>query len=96
MEAGQRATVLCYLQAGIQPWRGGAVLYAGSVAHPFHLWIGDADGEEMAPLLRLLETRYAGSGKRNYVYVTGEIKAYRERPQIVLTSMEQLSDVPPA
>lgn len=95
-ETGRRgkATVFCDLQAGVQPWRGGgALLYAGSVEHPFNLWIDDA--EAAAPLLRLTETRYAGSGKRNYVYVTGEIAAYRNRPQIVLTGADQLSDVPP-
>ena len=96
MGTGQRATILCDMQAGIQPWRGGgALLYVGSVEHPFNLWIDDAESEPMAPLLRLLETRYAGSGKRNYVYVSGEVEAYRGRPQIVLTSTGQLSDVPP-
>ncbi|MDP9364959.1 MAG: thermonuclease family protein [Chloroflexota bacterium] len=96
MERAGRATVLCDLQAGIQPWRGGgALLYAGSVEHPFNLWIDDASDPAAAPLLRLLETRYAGSDKRNYVYVTGEIEAYRGRPQIVLSGTDQLSDVPP-
>lgn len=90
------ATVLCDLQAGIQPWRGGgALLYAGSVAHPFNLWIDDATDPAVAPRLRLLETRYAGSGKRNYVYASGEIEAYRDRPQIVLSGTEQLADLPP-
>lgn len=96
MERRERATVLCDLQAGIRPWRGGgALLYAGSVEHPFNLWIDDASSEAAVPLLRLLETRYAGNGKRNYVYVTGEIESYRGRPQIVLTGTEQLSDLPP-
>lgn len=90
------ATVLCDLQAGIKPWRGGGMLlYAGSVAHPFNLWIDDASDPAVAPLLRLLETRDAGSGKRNDVDASGEIEAYRDRPQIVLSGTEQLSDLPP-
>lgn len=94
MESGEAETGFCDLQAGVQAWRGGgALLYAGSIERPFNLWIDDA--EEAPPLLRLIETRYAGSGKRNYVYVTGEIEAYRYRPQIDLTGAEQLSDVPP-
>ena len=38
MATGGKVTIFCDLQAGVQPWRGGgALLYAGSVQHPFNL-----------------------------------------------------------
>ena len=73
---------------------GGAVVFAGSVQHKFNLWIPDARDEEKAPLIRLIERRYAGQG-RGYVYVSGEVSEFREIPQIVLTDTGQLADSPP-
>lgn len=95
MATGGGATVFCDLQDGINRWAGdGAVIYAGSVHHKFNLWIPDARSEERAPLLRLIETRYAGQG-RGYVFVTGDVEEYDGKPQIVLTDRTQLSDATP-
>ncbi|SES84868.1 micrococcal nuclease [Methanococcoides vulcani] len=89
------ATVFCDLQSGINKWTGGgALIYAGSKHHKFNLWIPNVDGEEAAPLLQLIEKRYAKHG-RGYVYVSGKVKKYKYKPQIVLTDLEQLSDFPP-
>lgn len=96
MNANQPATILCDLQAGVNRWSGGgAVIYAGSVTHKFNLWIPDARNEDMAPLIRLIEKRYAHQG-RGYVYVSGEVTDYRGIPQIELTNPEQFADIPPA
>jgi len=95
MGTNQTVTILCDLQSGVSRWTGdGAVIYAGSVHHKFNLWIADARSEDAAPLIRLIEKRYAGQG-RGYVYVTGEVEDYRGRPQIELTAWDQLTDIPP-
>lgn len=95
MGTNQTVTILCDLQSGVNRWTGnGAVIYAGSVHHKFNLWIADARSEDAAPLIRLIEKRYAGQG-RGYVYVTGEVEDYRGRPQIELTAWDQLTDIPP-
>lgn len=94
MGTNQTVTILCDLQAGVNRWTGdGAVIYAGSVHHKFNLWIADTRSEDAAPLIRLIEKRYAGMG-RGYVYVTGEVSDYRGRPQMELTTRDQLSDNP--
>ena len=93
-ETNQFATIFCDLQGGINKWTGGgALIYAGSKYHRFNLWIPNAQSDETAPLLRLIEKRYAGQG-RGYVYVSGNVKKYGNKPEIVLTDIEQISDFP--
>lgn len=94
-EAKQFVTVLCDLQEGINKWPGdGALIYAGSKFHKFNLWLPEAYSEAMIPLLRLIEKRYTGQG-RGYVYVSGKVKKYNNIPQIVVTELKQVSDLPP-
>jgi micrococcal nuclease len=93
-ERAKSITIFCDLQAGINKYIGGsALIYAGSVYHKLDLWIPDAETDEMAPLKRLIEKRYAGLG-RGYVYVSGKIEQYKGKPQIVLKDIKQLSDFP--
>jgi len=94
-ERAKSLTIFCALQAGINKWIGGsALIYAGSVYHKLVLWMPDAETDEMAPLKRLIEKRYAGLG-RGYVYVSGKVERYKGKPQIVLKDIKQLSDFPP-
>ncbi len=80
-ETNQFATIFCDLQGGINKWAGGgALIYAGSKYHKFNLWIPNAQSDETAPLLRLLKKRYAGQG-RGYVYVSGKVKKYGNKPE---------------
>ena len=100
-QRGEQVTVFCDLQGGINRWVGdGALIYAGSPAQPFNLWIADRRAPEAQDLLRLLETRYTGEGRQNYVYVTGRVSLYPSqgdgKPQIVLADVDQLADLPPA
>ncbi len=88
-------TVLCDLQGGINLWPGdGALIFAGSPTHKFNLWIPDRTSDTAQAILRLIEKRYADHG-REYVYVAGQAKMYNGKPEIVLTSVAQLSDIPP-
>jgi micrococcal nuclease len=88
-------TVLCDLQSGINKWTNdGALIYGGSKTQKFNLWIPDRYTDTAQAILRLIEKRYANHG-RSYVYVSGQASTYRETPQIVLTDITQLSDIPP-
>ena len=98
-KSGNRLTVLCDLQSGINAWTGGgALIYAGSIFQKFNLWIPNRDSPEAQTVLRLIENRYGGQG-RNYVYASGEASMYpanaQGKPQIVITDVEQLKDFPP-
>ncbi len=89
-------TVLCDLQQGINLWTGnGALIYAGSPQQKFNLWIPERDSAVAQGLLALIQTRYAGENKRNYVYVSGKVNLYQGKPQIVLSDIGQLADLPP-
>lgn len=97
--AGNDMTVFCDLQGGINKWTGnGALIYAGSIFQKFNLWIPNLDTDAAQRILRLIETRYAGSG-RGYLYVSGPASVYPPgatgKPQIVLTDVNQLADFPP-
>lgn len=93
-ETAKSITIFCDLQAGINKWIGGnALIYAGSFEHKLDLWIPDAETDQMAPLKRLIDKRYAGLG-RGYVYVSGKVEQYKGKPQIVLRDIKQLSDFP--
>lgn len=89
-------TVFCDLQGGINKWPGnGALIYAGSKFQKFNLWIPARESAAAQTILRLIETRYANSG-RGYVYLSGQASLYPSnpdgKPQIVLTDVRQLAD----
>ncbi len=98
-QAESPLTVFCDLQGGIGRSVGdGAVIYAGSPAQPFKLWIPDRHSDSGQALLRLIATRYAGYG-RSYVYASGTAKLYPAgtgKPEIVLSAPAQLHDRPDA
>jgi len=93
--AGEQVTVFSDLQGGIQQWTGdGAVIFAGSPKHKFNLWVPDRYSRHGCQILRFIHNRYAGHG-RGYLYVSGTAGLYKDKPQIVLETVEQLSDLPP-
>ena len=93
---GEKITVFCDLQGGIQHWPGdGAVIFAGSPQHKFNLWVPDRYIKTGCRILRFIHNRYAGHG-RGYIYVSGMVSLYRDKPQIILNTTGQLSDLPPS
>ena len=96
---GERVTVLVDVQSPARPTAsGGVFLEVGSRKRPLSLWLPDADGAEALRILRLVGTRYLADGVRygrGYVYVSGALSTYRDAPQLELTTLSQLSDVPP-
>ncbi|MGB3535355.1 MAG: thermonuclease family protein [Microcoleaceae cyanobacterium] len=94
-EKHQQITIFCDLQDGITKWIGsGALIHTGSKDHILKLWIPEAKYPQNAPLVQLIQKRYAGLG-RGYVYVQGQVTMYRDKPEIILTNLEQLSDFCP-
>ncbi len=91
----QKITIFCDLQEGITKWIGNsAIIHTGTKDHSLKLWIPEATDEKYAPLVYLINKRYTGLG-RGYVYVTGQVTMYRDKPEITLTSLQQLSDFCP-
>jgi len=87
-------TVFCDLQNGINRWvDDNALIYAGSVYHKFNLWIPNIYRKEAQEILNIIQKRYAKYGK-GYLYVKGKASMYKDKPQIVLTDIELISDNP--
>ncbi|MBE9142951.1 thermonuclease family protein [Planktothrix mougeotii] len=91
----QWVTIFCDLQEGITKWIGNsAIIHTGTKDHNLKLWIPEATDEKYAPLVYLINKRYTGLG-RGYIYVSGQVTMYRDKPEITLTSLQQLSDFCP-
>lgn len=94
-EVGEFVTVFYDLQSGVSKFLdNGALLYDGTRDHRLKLWIPDTNSEKMKPLIQLLKNRYFGLG-RGYVYLSGLVNMYRDKPEIILNDIHQLSDFPP-
>ncbi|MCL2924872.1 MAG: thermonuclease family protein [Trichodesmium sp. MAG_R04] len=94
-ETGKYITVFFDLQDGVSKWLdNGALIYDGTKDHRLKLWIPDTNSKEIKKLLQLLKNRYFGLG-RGYVYISGQVNMYRDKPEIILSNIKQLSDFPP-
>lgn len=98
--AGNTAVIFTELRTFTRVGQNKAVVEIGSKHQPFKLFLTDVDGRDGQDILRLLENRYLGGGenhpRRSYAYVEGQLKLFREQPELVLTSVEQITDIPPA
>ena len=94
-EAEKFITVFYDLQGGITKFLdNGALIFDGTKDHRLKLWIPDTKSEQIKPLLQLLKNRYFGLG-RGYVYISGQVHMYRDKPEIILNNIQQLSDFSP-
>ncbi len=94
--AEESATIFTELRS-IQPISGDrALIRIGSQQQPFKVFIPDVTSPEGQALLNLLETRYISSDethpRRSYAYVTGTLSLFRDRPQITVTTPDQITD----
>ena len=88
-------TIFCDLQDGVTKWIGsGALIHTGSKDHILKLWIPEAKNDKNAPIVQLIQKRYSGLG-RGYVYVSGKAVMYRDKPEITLIDLKQISDFCP-
>jgi micrococcal nuclease len=102
---GERTTVFTELRSYRRVGPRHVVVDVGSQAQPFKLFLPEAvETDTGQRVLSLLDRRYVASSDgrtverplRNYAYVTGDVKRYRDEPEIEVTSIDQLSDRPPA
>lgn len=68
----------------------------GSVQQPFSLFLPDLDSEIGRETVALLNSRYISQEndypRRSYAYVTGQLRLFKEAPQISILSPEQITD----
>lgn len=102
-QAGERASVFTEMRSITRVGGDRGLIGIGSNAQPFSLFLPDIDSEEGRQIVNLLETRYISDGevgfRRGYAFVTGQLSTYLGRPQMILTSADQITDripYPPA
>ncbi len=75
-----------------------AVITIGSIHQPFQMFVPDTDLEAGQAILRLLDDRYIAveptHPRRSYAYVRGRLKLFDGKPEIVVSSVEQIIDYP--
>ncbi len=95
-EAGESATVFTELYSLSRTGGRHGLIDIGSDQQPFKLFLPEIDAPAGEEISNLLGTRYFSHGegrpRRSYAYVTGPLGMFRGRPQMVLTSAEQISD----
>jgi micrococcal nuclease len=91
----QSITIFCDLQEGITKWIGNSgIIHTGTKDRNLKLWIPEASNNKDSPIIHLINKRYTGLG-RSYVYISGQVTMYRDKPEITLTHLQQLSDFCP-
>ncbi len=96
---GAEAVVFTELRTFTRLGQNKAVVEIGSKAQPFKLFLPEVDGPQAQEVLALLDNAYIAADEshpgRSYAYVTGPLKLFRDEPQLVITSAEQMTEVPP-
>jgi micrococcal nuclease len=97
---GEEVTVFTEMRSIKRVGSDHGLVSIGSVHQPFGLFIPQLDSEAAQEIVRLLETRYISSDeahpRRSYAYVSGELKKFDGKPEIVLRSADQITDIPPS
>jgi micrococcal nuclease len=70
----------------------------GSVEKPFSLFIPKVDEAAGLEIMSLIKNRYISTDeehpRRSYAYVKGELSIYRDKPQMIVTNVKQIMDLP--
>ncbi|MDY6897341.1 MAG: thermonuclease family protein [Cyanobacteriota bacterium] len=70
----------------------------GSVEKPFAVFIPKVDDNAGLKIMSLIKNRYISTDdehpRRSYAYVKGNLSIYRDKPQIVVTDVKQIMDLP--
>ena len=97
---GERVTVFTELSELKRLGARKAAITIGSVHQPFQLFIPDLTSTAGQEIAWLLTHRYLGGDethpRRGYAYVTGDLKLFGGRPELLLGGADQIGDAPPA
>jgi micrococcal nuclease len=93
--AGETATVFMEIKQGAGARAEQFVFRSGSRAQPFKLFLPQADSEAIALLRNRYITQSEAFPRRNYAFVTGPLRLYHGVPELIVESVDQVSDSPP-
>ena len=94
--AGEIVTVFTELRSLRRTGGRFGVIDIGSEKQPFKLFLPDIDAPAGEEIAALLGTRYFSRGegrpRRSYAYVTGRLHTFQGRPQMLVASVDQITD----
>jgi micrococcal nuclease len=92
-------TVFTELASVTRVGQSRAIVDIGSREQPFKLFIPDIESDDGRRLLALLKTQYIAEDpqriRRSYAYVRGQLKLFRDEPELVVVRPSQVTDAPP-
>jgi micrococcal nuclease len=93
---GERATLFTELSYIRRVGSEHGLISYGSEERPFNLFIPEMNSDNGQWIVQLLMNRYISQSedhpRRSYAYVSGELSLYKDKPQMVITSVTQISD----
>ncbi|MEJ2640670.1 MAG: thermonuclease family protein, partial [Desulfosarcinaceae bacterium] len=93
---GASATIFTEMRTITRVGGHSGLISMGAVDRPFHLFLPDIDSPEGQAVVNLLENRYISGDedhpRRSYAFVSGVLDTYRDRPQIVVQTADQIGD----
>jgi micrococcal nuclease len=96
----REATVFTELDSITPAGQRRAIVDIGSREQPFKLFVPDIESEHGRRVLFLLKTQYIANDpdriRRSYAYVRGQLKLFREEPELVVVRASQVTDAPPS
>jgi endonuclease YncB( thermonuclease family) len=96
----REATVFTELASVTRVGQRRAIVDIGSRQQPFKLFVPDIESDDGRRLLALLKTRYIADDpdriRRSYAYVRGQLKLFRDEPELVVVQASQVTDTPPS
>ena len=95
-EDEEEATVFTELRDPQRVGGNHVIIGVGSLQQPFQVFIPNVDEEPGQSIMNLLKNRYISSDiehpRRSYTYITGPLKIFGGRPEVVVTQTQQIQD----
>jgi micrococcal nuclease len=93
---GAEATIFTEMRTITRVGGHSGLISMGAVDRPFYLFVPDIDSAQGQEVVHLLENRYISGAddhpRRSYAYVRGVLQTYRDHPEIVVHTADQISD----
>ncbi|AFY57459.1 micrococcal nuclease-like nuclease [Rivularia sp. PCC 7116] len=94
----EEATIFTELRNPKRVASNSMLIGIGSVEKPFSIFIPKVDEAAGEKIMSLITNRYISTDeehpRRSYAYVKGKLSIYRDKPQVIVTNVKQVMDLP--
>ena len=95
-QAGDTATIFTEFRSIRRVGGDHGLISYGAEDRPFSVFIPDLESDTGQRIIRLMQSRYISDGedhpRRSYGYISGALSMFRDSPQMVVTSVDQVTD----